>query len=610
MISCTGLGPYQKDSAITNASLPAPVIPLLEGDSLDLERLGNERLETFLCYPGMAVGDRIWPRFFGCGANGEIFDRPPTPVTIEKLESDGSFLVTLDNDLLRSLDKGVAFYSYAKDIGTEAPGYHLEETSMRLFFYINKPVDSSVLLAPPHFMESDGLVIDLERVPGDGQVITAAYPFMLENDKVVLSWKDTFYSEQFTKQLKDEDLGKPLVWRIDSAFLQLAGEWCELSYTIEYAGGRKSESPSQRFTIVGRGAGQSPSLPAPKVPDHSGDILDPNQYREGLPVVVDDYGVQYGDELLLTAQGAQTSRSMLRVDRSIQDSGRLAFTVPDEWLQAHLGDRVRVTWQWTRQGAAADSAPLELTLSRPLDLKGPFIEDATPKDPDPDESFDPDIKDFGFIYPDRLREGAYARIPVESETGDGKITLYWEGFGEKGKYETSTPVVGNTHRFQIPSTAVPANFDRRVKIFYTVEDSAGITHISPAYGLRIEPLTSSSFEAVQCPAFPNGAISLAAVKDEVIFYLSSRSWHFFDQGQEVLVYVRGHAEPPVPDKVIRDRTTISKEEWLADQLLMKLDKTYLEGLTLHSALNIYVEVSFDGGYSFIPGRSAEFRVEP
>lgn len=597
------------------AALPAPSVPLLDGDSLDLDKLGADDLKTYIKYPGLALGDRVWPRFFGCGAAGEIFDRDPTPQSVDKLEPDGSFLLEIDNSLLKNLDKGVAFYSYAINVvAQEAPtSRDVEETSTRLLFYINKQAEPALSLPLPHFVESDGLEIDLTRVSGDGQVITTNYPFMAVDDEVKLSWNDEFgFPETFTKKLTAEDLGNPLVWRIESSYLHMAGAWCELSYSIDYGSG-ESHSPVQRFAIVPSGSGQTPSLPAPEVPGHSGGMLDPSQYQQGLPVKVEDYGAQVGDELLLTAAGQQVSRATLRIDSSILDSGRLHFRVPGEWLQAHVGEAVKLTWQWARLGAAADSLPLDLVLRKPLDLKVPFVESATPKDPEDDEEVDPDMVQFGFLFPDRLRQGAYARVPIESDTGNGKITMHWEGFGTTGKYSTDQPTAGNNLRFQIPSTAVPANFGRRVKVFYTVEDADGAIQPSPAYGLKVEKLTDTDFEAVQCPDYPNGNISLAKVVTGVAFYLSSNSWRFFAVGQIVRVYVKGKAKPgglSLPDEVIRDDVPVSEDEWFNDELRMDLGRAYLEKLELNTPFNVYVEVSFDEGVTFVPGKSAEFNLVP
>ncbi|HBK51668.1 MAG TPA: hypothetical protein DDZ74_20870 [Pseudomonas sp.] len=598
----------------STVALPRPEIPLLKGDSLSLDDLGAEALKTYIKYPGIDLGHFVAPRFFGCGALGEIHDRDPNPLPVTDLEPDGSFLIEIDNGLLQGLDKGYAFYSYARtDIrGNVMPGPALEESSGRLFFYINKQVEPALMLPPPHFMDSDGLVIDLERLKGDGRVVTTHYPFMTAGDNVVLSWKDEFgNSENYTKEL-GEGSGEPLVWVIDEIKFLIAGGWCELSYTVNYKNGGISQSPVQRFTIK-LNAGQSPSLPPPVIPGHSGGWLDPAKYGDGLPVEVDDYGIRHGDELLLTAVSKKVSRHMLRIDRSILDSKRLRFLVPAQWLQEHIGEAVKLTWQWARVGGAADSTPLDFVLKKPLVLKPPFNPDATQQEPEPGEEVDPEMVSFAFISPSLLTLGTKIRVPQESETNDGKITMYWEGFGTTGKYQTDKPTVGNPWEFQIPRAVIPANFGKRVKVFYTVKDADDGEQRSPAYGLKIQPLTSDAFQAVQCPDFATSDIPVSQVIDSVTFTLNSNSWHFFAQGQIVRVYVTGKSkpgEPSLPEEVIRDDKPVSADEWNEGWLRMSLSKEYLLKLEENTHFHVYVKVSFDEGTSFVQGRTAEFKVVP
>lgn len=579
-------------------ALPKPSVPDLEGDSLSLEKLGDAKLKTYL--PGLKLGDEVWPRLFGCGPAGETRDLEPTPVDVEALEPDGTFLVEVGNELMKELDEGVVFYSYARTLPPKTDPRKLE-MSDRLLFYVNKPVPPADLLPPPHMMDSDGLIIDLTRVSGAGQVISTAFQFMSVNDKVVLSWKDEYGSETLTKELKAEDLGKPLLWSIDAAWFQMAGSWCELYYTIHYHDGTQaSQSPTQRFTIDNPGSGQSPSLPPPRIPDHDGGMLDPNSYPDGVWVEVDGYVAQFGDELLLTASGKQVVRGVFRIDRAVLDSGRLRFHVPGEWLQANGGEKIALTWQWNRVGGAADSAPLELTLRRPLDLKVPFVLEATAEDSDPGEEVDPAMKQFGFIQAGKLKLGAYVEVPVDSETGGGKITMHWQGYGESGSYSTDKPTAGNNRRFQIPVEFVPPNFYSRVKIFYTVEVDDAQQH-SDAYGLRIIKPEPGDYGAISCPDAPDGKLPLSSVKDNLGFYLNSSSWPFFAVGQLVRVFVEGEGKEgggSLPREYIRENLPVTEEEWFADKVEVLLSMGYLTKLKLNQSFSVHVQVSFDGGVHF------------
>ncbi|MNF11745.1 hypothetical protein D3C80_2130280 [compost metagenome] len=62
--------------------------------------------------------------------------------------------------------------------------------------------------------------------------------------------------------------------------------------------------------------------------------------------------------------------------------------------------------------------------------------------------------------------------------------------------------------------------------------------------------------------------------------------------------------------MIRDDVPVSEDEWFNDELKMDLGKAYLEKLELNTAFNVYVEVSFDEGVTFVPGKSAEFNLVP
>lgn len=598
--------------------LPLPIVPALEGDSVDLEKLKGQPLFTYIKFDGLEIGDELWPQFFGRGAGGEVFDRERTPLQVQDLEPDGSFMVGFKNELLTKLDGGTVFYSYAKTIITRdgAVERYAEEQSPRLLFYVNKPISPIEQVPAPHVQGSDGLVIDLERIIGNLVVAVGAFPAMAVGDTVKLTWADEFFEETSSKVLKEEDLDRPIVWSIDRSTVELAGDWCEISYKVVYADSSPSDpvsqSPVQRLTILTGSPPQLPSLPPPQVQGDADEYLDPDQFPDGLMVEIPDYGMQYADDVLLHAMGESAWRVGVRVDRTLIDSGRLRFSIPAQWLQANLGQTVSLAYQWARPGEAADSATLELTLRKPLVLKLPIVEGVTPQDPEPPELPDPDIEQYGFILPIRLITGANVRLPEVPGTDWGKVTMHWDGYGELGKYSTSTPVIDDNLRYVIPASAVPANLGRRVKVYYTVERAGRAVQRSPIYGLRIENWDSSAFQPVQCPGAPNGKLSLQAIKDEVLFTLSNHSWQLFAQGQIVRVWVVGRPKPdyaPLPPEVIRDSVAISADEYHARKLVMKLPKSHVEKLQLNSTIEVYASVSFDGGDSFKPIVPADIFLE-
>ncbi|WP_144940946.1 hypothetical protein [Pseudomonas alabamensis] len=631
--------------ATRRVDLAMPMIPDLDGDSLDLEKLGGKHLTTYIKYPGIQVGDTVTPQFYGCAATGEVIDRERSPIIIPDLEPDGSFKLELDNALLIQLDKGFVFYSYFVEVihRTDPIGQALERMeqaleqvrqspeqmkqapeqtaqapdgqSLRLFFYVNKQVAPAESLPPVHVIDSDGLVIDLNRVGENVVIVTSAFAAMSAGDEVRLELKFESESQTLRKTLTQADLGKPMVWQPDDNLLYFF-DWVELSWSITYVdGGPMSVSPVQRFTILEGNPVQLPSLPPPRVPDEADGLIDPGGFPDGLPVEVDDYGARHADELLLQAQSANggSYRTTFRLERTLLDSRRLQFRLPAPWLQANNGQQVALTWQWARIGAAADSAPLELTLRKPLNLLLPIVPGVIPREPEPPEVPDPDIDDYGFIKDARsLTGGTYVEIPADSETGGGKVTVHWYGFGTTGKFCTDEPSASHNLRYTIPSTAVPANIGKRLKVYYDVELPGRAVQRSPVYGVKIEDLGSVSYRSVLCPDARDGVLSLARVPMEVTFKLTHDSWHFFAQGQIVRVWVTGKSQPgqpPLPREVIRDDEAVSEDEWYEGELIMKLPKAFLENVQLNTFIEVSGGVSFDEGASFKAITPAIFLVQ-
>jgi hypothetical protein len=609
----TNVGQVADPTAGTLAGLPPPSIPDLDGDSLDLEKLGSDPLITYVMYPGIALGDTVLPQFFGRGANGDVVDRERTPLVIQQLESDGRFKVELANNLLARLDKGIAFYSYAK-IDVKAGVQQLADLqSARVLLYINKQLAPGQQLPPAHFKDSDGLVVDLRRFDGNGVVVTSAYPAMAVKDRVQFTFKSMLETTTTTLELEATDVGRPLEWPIQRSSLELLrqlGLVFEISWSVVYDGdeGRApvSYAPSQSFTVFKEDPSlpappvQEPSLPAPRVEGHQGGDLDPIGYPDGLVVEIDDYGLLQGDDVLLHVQGKESTRASLRVERTLQDSGRLHFVLGPQWLQDNTGATVSLSYQWARLGAAGDSKALELTLRKPLELPLPIFEGATPKDPELPELPDPDISEYGFILPMRLMQGGYVKIPPEAYINGGLVTVHLDGFGPNGSYSTTEPTLADKMRYQIPSRVVPANLDKRTKVYYTVTLDGRTPQPSPKYGLRIEDLESSNYGAVQCPQSAGGQLSLSALGNaDLRLLLDYNSWRFFAEGQIVRVRVTGNPMAGKPAlETVRNDVPVTAQEANEGVLNMALSNTFLRGLQLNHRFSVMAWVSFDEGYSF------------
>lgn len=113
--------------------LPQPKVPDLKQPEnyLDLDLLGTEALQTWIWYPGIALGDFFYPNWRGCGPDGELVDFFSDLIEIVDLQSQGA-LVLIQNDSLLKLDQGWVFYSYQLFDANTVDGRGAE--SLRLFF--------------------------------------------------------------------------------------------------------------------------------------------------------------------------------------------------------------------------------------------------------------------------------------------------------------------------------------------------------------------------------------------------------------------------------------------------------------------------------------------
>lgn len=115
-------------------ALPPPKVPGLGTDnSIDLEALGSDDLETYISYPDLAEGDEFWPNWRGCSATGEVVDYFNELVVVGPGElTPQGMPVFIANHQLKALDQGWVFYSFQQD-DPSAPGGRGEE-SLRIFF--------------------------------------------------------------------------------------------------------------------------------------------------------------------------------------------------------------------------------------------------------------------------------------------------------------------------------------------------------------------------------------------------------------------------------------------------------------------------------------------
>ncbi|RKS27177.1 hypothetical protein BJ917_0013 [Pseudomonas sp. WPR_5_2] len=291
------------------ATLPAPKVPDVGPDNvIDLDKLGNADLKTWVDYPRIAEGDGFWPTLWGRSASGEAVDDFNELVVIGpgELKPEG-MPVLISNGKLKALKGGQVFYSY-KMHDPDAPDGRGEE-SLRRFFYVGKPSSASLQLPVLHFKESHSLCVDLDQI-GDGGATLVATPYQAMSVGDVFTFVFDMYFEEdepwqkltYAKELLEADIGKPLQWSIPKNELQIIqGGFANMGYRIDYAEPTvTSESAIQTVHVI---APPDTLLPAPKVKGLDGNELDPDVHPDGIMLAIKLYpGIQVGDYVVVYAE--------------------------------------------------------------------------------------------------------------------------------------------------------------------------------------------------------------------------------------------------------------------------------------------------------------------
>lgn len=460
---------------------------------------------------------------------------------------------------------------------------------------------SGVLLPVAQFKESHDCDVDLSLIVGTGATVVAPpYQAMSVGDKVKLTLKrffddDTEFGEYTReKTLTRLDIGRPVQWLVPLSELQFIENGSALmSYRIVYANPTvPTDSREQALRIV---TPQAPLLPAPRVKDFTGDMLDPEAYPDGLVLVIEIYpGIQVDDEVVLYAWGDPRAVKTVRIDQSTIDSQLLEFSVDHDWLTANNGKMVELVYQYAREGNAGTSMPLSLMLRRPLYLPHPII-DRVVWDGEDDEY-------RGHLLAAWLTGGVDIDVPEEAVIGtDDQVQMHWEGYGDTGSH-IADPSAGNPRHFKIPRRAVPANMGKRLDVFYKVTPPGEQPYKSGVFDLEIKDIESGwPVLQINSPPASGNIISLATVteNDGVTFLLGS--WTFMAPGQRVRIYANG-VLPGGGEEAIDLRTgdeeVVTQDEYNAGKLFATLPRSFLEKLQIGNQFDVFVKTSFDEGFSY------------
>jgi hypothetical protein len=579
--------------------LPQPAVPDLGTDNtIDLDKLGLDPLETYVGYPGMADGDQFYPNWRGCTFDGRAGDFFVDRISVDMTQvTPLGMPVPMPNDLLRMLDQGWVFYSYQLYDASQVDGRG--EESLRRFFYVGKRAQTGSLLRVAQCKESHDLALDPDGLTGpEATFVTVPYQAMSVGDTVKLTLAlffaidDPHTTLTFTRVVDEVQLGKPLVWKVPKSELQMifqgfADVTCRVDYAVPTT---PTISATQRFWMI---APVAPLLPAPAIKDFTGGDLDPDAFPEGVTVQIPAYdGLQMGDDLVLYAVSGASLIQSWPADVSTVDSGVLEFHLGHEWLASNNGQSLQLIYQYAREKAAGTGSPLTLTLRKPLNLPAPIVEQATSTG-----------ENQGFIAVERVIAGVNITIPEAAVIGaQDKVQMHWQGYGDIGSAVVD-PVAGDPRRFQIRPDAVPANIGRRVDVLYKVTPPGGSPTPSSVFDLEVRAPTGG-WPTLQIVEPPLNAmrLSLSSVTARGVQCLLE-SWMFMAQGQRIRIRISGlkpDGQQTELDLRPGDEEQVTEDEYYAGEVWSVIPLAFLNTLKINENLLIDVGISFDLGDSYLP----------
>lgn len=596
------------------SDLPKPSIPLLRDDTIDLNDLeGN--LPTWIKYPGVGLGDEVFPVWRGCGQDSVAYDYAGEVIEVDDSNYDPEMgvAVAIRGSLLNALDQGWAMYSYSvAPLGGERG---LE--SLRQFCYVGVRPRQAAVLPVAQMRDSHDLALDPDSVIGSTTAaVVPPYLAMRPRDKVTLSfagyYDDGELDETWSqpKELSAADVGKPLTWQVPKSQLSwIEGGHAEVSYRVEYASGEQaSDSAVQTFQIR---PADSARLPAPQVEGHDDDSLDPGHFPDGLYLRIAPWpDMQDGDRLLVHWIGGREADSViksLRIDTSVIDSGVIEVPIEAHWLLANIGSQVRVFHQYAREGVAHSSEDLTLDIRAPLNLLPPNVEHATAEGGAGENK--------GLLLAFDARTGAYVDVPDSFPLGPGdRLAVHWDGHPAGGQHIADTPVDGRERRFRIPSTAIAANMGpgetKRFEVFYQLTPEGEEPLKSVPFNLRIEPIARSLYGNVQIAQADSGALSLARVPAAGADLVLAR-WYFMAVGQLLSIEASGVDAGGQPvNLMVRNAAPVTAAEVAAEQIEARLVRMFLESLQMGQNFTLTARVSFDGGGSYYPFKDLNLPLRP
>jgi len=581
---------------------PAPTIPTLGPDNaIDLDRLGNEELRTFVKYVGIADADMIVVNWFGCGEHGEIVDKfnDEQEVRDDALTPDG-MPVMIENSVLQQLNNGRVFYSYQ----VKKPGGTPGDESLRLFFFIGRAPRTSATLPVLQIKESHDLHLDLETVDSIITPWVVPYQAMTVGDTVTLHCR-RFYPDgseympalAYPRVVLEGEVGKPLGLFLNrSDLLRVEDGSIELYYGIQYVGTAQATTFSSRQTVqlLAPGAAMLPPL---TIVGHAGGTINPLLFPDGLPLRIEEYpGMSIGDELLChassSAAGVEPIVLRASVDASTLDKGFFEFMLDSAWVSANQGAEIDLRYEYAWIGSGLSATPYQANVRTPLNLPMVIVQNARP---DPD---DPVPGEGALDVLSLSASGVTIDIDPQANYGpDDEVKVYWDGYGTTGKHIALVPVTPGGRTYNVPPQHIPANLGRAVPVYYTVlqdGDPAPVT--SQVFTVRVLAIGKTRYPTIQSVQAQqtNGTIHISRIgAGGELFTLPG--WPYMRAGQIVNAVINGKGNDDLPRAVpIFENHLVTPDEATARSIATTVAASAFQSLKVGS-INVQVTLTYEQG---------------
>lgn len=573
--------------------LSAPTIEIRNAyDEIDLEELGNQPLETYIHYDGIAEGDQLRVYWRGATAEGEALESVGLSVEVEQPDFDPvtkRLRVLIGNQYVSLGDQGYAFYYYERVSGMPAE-------SLRTFSFVGVRPHRMEHMPVAQAVESHALRIDPDALGSSGATFVAPpYAAMREGDTVTLVFRgyeangDFDQEKRYPLNVEKDRIGLSLNWRVGKGeFNFIKKGRAEVHYQIDFVGSAAAiEGPVQTYRIDSIPP-DPVLLPALEIVGYTGGPLDPENFPDGLMVHVPAYPALHTADWTLLHVNDEPGAAVLRADLSTLASGVQGVHLDAQVLKGTT--RLTLGYQVAREGLGLAGQLLDIEVLLPRNLLPVVVEEGQPENPAPNIWLDADL----------ATAGATVVVPDPGLRPGERLQLVWQGRSKAGQYEQAM-VEGSAppYRFTVPPTAVAANMEATASatakrfpvLFRLLRDNLPPLE-SPPVQLRVLPLARTRYPIIECDQASGTTLSLAAVPGAGAT-LRLPAWVFMAQGQRLNVVYRGvKGNGSALVELLRSELT-SEEEVRDREVVVNLDKRILSEQKLGGFFTLEVRVNFE-----------------